>query len=1324
MTQSFVDLDRKFNRVTNREGYDSDISDFSLFSGVDTKSWEQLYESSRVIILAEAGAGKTEEIRNQASKLKSCGEYSFFLRLEDINSDFRSAFELDGGDEGEFNSWLASDKKAYFFLDSVDEAKLKNERDFNSAIRALRKVLSGCLDRAHLYITSRASAWRTKTDLSFVNRELCEKPRSKSSDELNDQFSVYLLNNLSTDEIKRFSDKFGVVDTEEFIRQLREKEVDDFANRPLDLIGLIDYWNDHGQVGCRLEVVESSIANKLKIEDVGRDLADVPYGKLSAGSEEIAAAMVLCKQSNVSSYGTRAVNDVLEVEQILNEWEKGDVETLLSRPIFEPSRYGSLRFPNRLIREYLAAKWIYKRVQSKAISQPELRGFFYKNVYGLEVLAPSMKPILAWYSLLDNSIEDLVIDRSPEVFIGEGDSSQLHIETRKKLISRFCELYSNKEQCYITFDWAAIKRFSDPEMGGLINSLLNDYYQYKDLRQILLQIAESSSMKECFDTVVRMSLDTDMDPVSLSLVIRIIKANSSPEFISSHALAVFDVVPKESARLFSVVVSELGHDLPLDLLLESFTSLDMSGRRGFSDINYFIDKFAEELDLESAITALKLIYPLIDEKPYMNKFRCDISEKYEWLIPVAQRVVVTIIDRKRESDICHELLASISKFSTYDKTSYHSDGKLNDNLRSIVNSWKPLNNALFWYEVENSRARLKREEEKTGTSRPLNRWFQAGCYGRFWGFEYIDLNTVLSWIDSQELDDDKFVALTLAWELIKDEGCKVEDEELLDSVTVNLEGAPELISNFRNPKKEDWEIKEEERNRKYIEERAREEEESKDNAKNWVIHLQENPHFIDALELAPEGKTNRAQTHLYIRLRNHAIDNNSYIIDDCSPLIEEFGEEITSRFSNFLVNYWKCFEDNILLSEGSKRNSTTYATIMALCGIEIENKTNHNWVDGISAEQAIKATRLSLCELNEIPSWVEKVYKKYTSEVLRVYLSGLKWCYEDESENDNSSFVLDKIINNCSYLHNDIARPIYELLTENTISSYQLLKQSVRLLSMSDINNEQLAELAKQKLNSEKENVLVYMWWALYIATKPNGILSVFEEHLAELPDKKATNLAINVLSCLNDKRGFGALTNREEYINVPNLVSLYTLMYKYIREEDDIDRTGGGVYSPTARDHAQDARNAIFSSIKGIPGEESYYALKRIAKMWSDMPWRESWIAHLALERAANDGDSKSMSEKEFSEFSGEKSKIEKPAMIIGNVTNSTVVQNSGEITNRDTSNAVQDNAMAMNSSDTNIRVSEGESSKSKLETIILGVIVTVIGGLVLFGITELLKG
>lgn len=1233
MAERFVELDRKFSRVPKIEGDDKDLSDFSFLGSFDGESWSQLLNYSRVIILAEAGSGKTAEIKNQASKLKAKGTYSFFLRLEDIKSDFEFSFESAGDNSNRFNEWLVSDETAYFFLDSVDEAKLKNERDFSSAIRAFNIKLGSSIKRACIHITSRGSAWRAATDLQFVNEQLCHNFNPNSETESEQGFNVFTFNNLSTEDIKQFSREKGVENITEFTRQLSVNEVEDFANRPLDLIDLIKYWKSHNKIGSRLELVENSITTKIRAIELGRDLADLSFSKLSQGAEEIAAAMTFCKQSSVTVFGCEPTDNALTIEQILKDWGQGEIETLLSRPIFEPSLYGTSRFSHRLIREYLTAQWINKRVEKKSISQDQLHSLFYKEIYDVEVLVPSLKPVLAWYVLLDKKFAEIVIKRSPEVFIDGGDSSKLHIETRKQLISKFCELYSKKEQCFITFDSAAIKRFSTPELGRLTNCLLKQYYSYKDLRQILLQIAESSSMSECLEVATNMSLDKDIDPLSLTLALRIIKSVSKAEVISTHALEVLKITPKDSDRIFSVVVSELGHSLPLDLLLETITALDMSIKRRGRDIQYYIERFAEELDIDQSIESIKFLSPLINEKPYMNKFRCEISEKYEWLIGVIQRLLFNIISHKRAESIDVQLLDSLSKVSTYDKNSYHSDGKLNEKLQKIVNSWKELNNELFWFEVDKSRARLATKADKTGTAIPLNKWFQAGAYPSFWKFKYESLTPAIEWVDSKELTDDKFVAFSLAWELVKQEGRKPADEEKLDAVAESLPGASELLENFRNPKKEDWEIKDEKWRKKHIEDQAKEEQEERDNTESWLKHIKENMNLVDTLEYAEEGNSSNVQLHLYHNVSKDSFDSNSYLVDNCDSLIEKFGNEVANRFSEFLVKYWKCFQDEILISEGSKRNSTTYATIMALCGIEIENKLDPDWVDGICAQDAISATRLSLCELNDIPSWMEKVYAKYPLEVLSVYVPCLEWCYKNESEKDDSSFVLDKLVSSCKYLHEDISNHIYDLLKDCTISKYQLLKQSIWLISLSGLSNDRLAELAKFKLESESEpdNVLIYMWWALLIGTEPDDSLILFEKKLESLSGEDATKLAINVLNSLNDRRGFGALTNREQFMNVSSLVTLYKLMHQYIREEDDIVRSGGGAYSPTSRDDAQDARNSLFSSLKEIPGEESYRALQGIANMWTEKPWRESWIEHMALERAALDADILPMKEQEF---------------------------------------------------------------------------------------------
>ena len=46
--------------------------------------WPDLLEESRVVLLSEAGSGKTEEIRHVCRDLRLRGKCAFFLRIESI----------------------------------------------------------------------------------------------------------------------------------------------------------------------------------------------------------------------------------------------------------------------------------------------------------------------------------------------------------------------------------------------------------------------------------------------------------------------------------------------------------------------------------------------------------------------------------------------------------------------------------------------------------------------------------------------------------------------------------------------------------------------------------------------------------------------------------------------------------------------------------------------------------------------------------------------------------------------------------------------------------------------------------------------------------------------------------------------------------------------------------------------------------------------------------------------------------------------------------------------------------------------------------------
>ena len=51
-------------------------------------SWEDIDNEYRSVILAEAGAGKTWEMRARAKYVGTKGDYAFFIRIEDIENDF------------------------------------------------------------------------------------------------------------------------------------------------------------------------------------------------------------------------------------------------------------------------------------------------------------------------------------------------------------------------------------------------------------------------------------------------------------------------------------------------------------------------------------------------------------------------------------------------------------------------------------------------------------------------------------------------------------------------------------------------------------------------------------------------------------------------------------------------------------------------------------------------------------------------------------------------------------------------------------------------------------------------------------------------------------------------------------------------------------------------------------------------------------------------------------------------------------------------------------------------------------------------------------
>lgn len=133
-SDAFIDLDRTFSKIL----IDGDVSDDVDLSARHGQSgefhWADLLSHPRVVLLSEAGSGKTTEIRNVTRQLRSEGKIAFFLRIENVLSELEDAFE-----EG---TWAAAALVSYLNSEGAKQVSTASK-----AVAELASNLHGMVKR-------------------------------------------------------------------------------------------------------------------------------------------------------------------------------------------------------------------------------------------------------------------------------------------------------------------------------------------------------------------------------------------------------------------------------------------------------------------------------------------------------------------------------------------------------------------------------------------------------------------------------------------------------------------------------------------------------------------------------------------------------------------------------------------------------------------------------------------------------------------------------------------------------------------------------------------------------------------------------------------------------------------------------------------------------------------------------------------------------------------------------------------------------------------------------------------------------------------------
>ena len=550
---SFVELDRTFEEITRDDDLDSQSHSYwgSLFSEHAIR-WPNLLARKRVVLLAEALSGKTEEFKNAVSNLVDKGEAAFLVPIEELADD-GFVGSLAPPDIARFQHWKNSAATGYFFLDSIDEARL-NRKSFDTALKKLSRDIDTDLARAHVYVSCRVSDWKGSSDRQAIleripipeERDEADSPDpetallspifdkntekdedAKSSAKEEPQLYVVRISPLDRDQQLRLARSQAIADPDEFMQAVWQNGLEPFAERPGELIELIEYWKRHKKFGRLAEMTAEGVTRKLSELDRYRpDNEALTLKRAVEGAEEIAAALTFCKSFTLKAPSQEADPELsagaINAANLLLDWSDAELTTLLRRGIFAPATYGRVRFHQRRTQEFLAARWLYRQVQ-QGKSRKTVFELLFAEVYGVKVVVPSLKAITAWLSLWDDDIRHEALAREPLLLIQHGDPGSLPIETRQQLLHTYSSMDMAGDISDDSLDHRSLWMFADKDLEQAIRETWAAN-ERRDFRTNLLVLIREGSLKECSNLAAAVALDNNQDFYSRALAVQALVA--------------------------------------------------------------------------------------------------------------------------------------------------------------------------------------------------------------------------------------------------------------------------------------------------------------------------------------------------------------------------------------------------------------------------------------------------------------------------------------------------------------------------------------------------------------------------------------------------------------------------------------------------------------------------------------------------------------------------------------------------------------------------------------------------------------------------------
>lgn len=1230
MTEEFIDLRRRFRPATEDGARVSRGLFDSKFK--PDRTWPDLHEKRRVIILAEAGSGKSSEFRGQVRAIRAEGKFAFFVTVRDVAQTGLEA-ALPAAERSRFAEWRADpEAECWLFIDSVDEAKDQGHH-FDNAARNLENAIAGFEFRVHLYISSRFTDWDKTADRRSMEKWLAlPQPtppppdvgeevratlhqRKKPDADPVEDIAVLVLEPLTSDQVAKFAEGSGVRDVAALLEAIEQGNLWSFAARPLDLGWIVDYWQTNKRLGSLREMIEESIRARLLDPDALRRRKD-PLDADSAGRalDRIGASFLFCGKDSLrvpaAGVDLAPAEQSIPIELALPDWSDSHRLVLLGRPVFDPATLGRTRLHNDnegTLRSYLTARWLTRRLEAACPLQT-IFDLLFADLYGYRLVRPDMVETSAWLAGQVPAIADELISRSPFNLLRHGDPGSLPIPTRVKAFEGAIAQVGEIDPQKLWFLDEPIRRFAHPAL----NSFFPDWWnkaKHEEARHLLLRLIHLGRQQGGLEIVRTVAFDENSDEISQLIAVRALIALGTPADrarYAEHLLAHYT----DLSRL--VVLQALDLLFPQHISIDQFFTLidaiGVTGADGEASILPIGPEVPESLctpaDLECFLTNIVARSGSLTGEQEDHPFRGAFSEL---AVAVALRLLETHPDVI--PDVVTDLVLLLQEGGRQLSTVGMSKA-----LTAAFGASTGRRRTSFWRSVE----RL-RDHPWLRDSEDVNVWMVQHL-----GWPVIADASDIDWLiaDIRERTDprDRRTALQAAhglWLQLSNDPVvlgRLNDAAQIDPALVKQ------LERWQSPRSEPPELVEQTKHLDEVRRRNAQQEAERD--QSWVdliSNLRADPSFFDNLLPQTEETVDSRLFHLWQFLSWRTDSRSRHSIDNLDAVAPIFGPELTRRFGRALIDFAYARVPSSSLSASAEARSVTNFDVMALAGMSLAASTIPGWVDKIDTARADQAAQLAMIELNGFPDYLSSLAKAHPESVRKVLMSAVEG--QLSRANPEAHGVLDRLEYADKALARLLAADLERYLEEQPAMPQAMLEKIVSVLVRAVPPVQPgLLELAQQRVREAGDPAEAAHYMLLLFGLEGDSAVDALSEKMASLDAEGQS-----VLCCTLLPRLFGDRIRRSIKPPVPlsvdRLVQLLIIAFEGVRPGEDIHRPSGKVYSPGQRDAAQGAREMIFDQILKTPGEAAHAALLRLATI-PDFPIRPEWLRAHAFRHAEADAE------------------------------------------------------------------------------------------------------